>query len=207
MTKEEKLARRAQRKAERKARGKAFRDDFKKFIARGNVMDLAVAVVVGGAFGKITTALVSGIIMPVIALLTGSMNMEEMKIILKPEVLGDDGAVITAESAIMYGTLIQAILDFLIIAFTIFVVFRIIKKVGEYTAKKLEQGKEMLQNIINKDECDEVKPEENPVEVVVAPAPEPAPAPVDNNAELVAVLTEIRDLLKAEEAEDLKQEN
>ena len=67
MTKEEKKALRAELKALRKERAKAFREDFKKFIARGNVIDLAVAVVVGGAFGKITTALVSGIIMPVIS--------------------------------------------------------------------------------------------------------------------------------------------
>ena len=128
------------------------------------------------------------------------MDMSEMKIILKEAVLDEAGAVISAESAIMYGTLIQAILDFLIIAFTIFLVFRIIKKVGEYTAKKLEQGKEMLQNIINKDDCEEVKVEEVKAEEVTVevaepePTPEPAPAP---NAELVAVLEEIRDLLKA----------
>lgn len=206
MTKEERKVMRAERKAVRKEKRKAFREDFKKFIARGNVLDLAIAVVVGGAFGKITTALVSGIIMPFIAMLTGKMDIQNMKIVLVP---ADDAAGVP-ESAILYGALIQAILDFLIIAFTIFVIFRIIKKIGQYTAKKLEQGRELLEKIMNDDDKDlkieEITEEVTTTEAVVEVPAEPELTQPKDNAELLSVLTEIRDLLK-EKGENIKEEN
>ncbi|GAB3342279.1 large-conductance mechanosensitive channel protein MscL [Marilutibacter aestuarii] len=93
--------------------------EFKAFIARGNVIDLAVAVVIGAAFGKIVTALVNGIVMPVLATLTGGVNVSEWKIVLDPATVDAAGNEV-AEVAISYGMFIQSIIDFLLIAFVIF---------------------------------------------------------------------------------------
>ena len=95
--------------------------EFKEFALKGNVMDLAVAVVIGGAFGKIVTSLVNDIIMPIIGYLTAGTDFTELKIVLSPEVV-ENGEIVIAESAIMYGHFIQNIVDFLIIAFCIFAV-------------------------------------------------------------------------------------
>ena len=109
-----------------------FWTDFKAFITRGNVIDVAVGVVVGGAFGKITTGLVNYIVTPLISLLVGGLNINDWKIVLKEEVLDPvTQEVITAETAILYGTFIQTIIDFLITAFAIFLVLRIIMKAKE----------------------------------------------------------------------------
>lgn len=96
--------------------------EFKAFIDRGSVIDLAVGVIIGGAFGKITTSLVENILMPPIGILIGHINFKDLKIILQEKV-GDN-----AEVAISYGNFIQSIIDFLIIAFVIFLVVRGINK-------------------------------------------------------------------------------
>ena len=117
------------------AKKSTFFQDFKKFIARGNVMDMAVAVVIGGAFGKIVTSLVNDIIMPLVGLATGGMNFADMKYVLKTEMV--DG-VETVVNSINYGNFIQMIVDFLIVALCIFSVLRVVMKVQ----KKLEKPAE-----------------------------------------------------------------
>ena len=118
-----------------------FWTDFKAFITRGNVVDMAVGVVVGGAFGKITTGLVNNIVSPVISLLVGGLNLNDLKVVLKPAEMVD--GVETAETAILYGTFIQTIIDFLITAFAIFLVLRIIMKVKEkVNAKEIAEAAE-----------------------------------------------------------------
>lgn len=119
-----------------------FWTDFKAFITRGNVVDMAVGVVVGGAFGKITTGLVNNIVTPVISLLVGGLNINDWKVVLKEaEVV--DGVEVAAETAIQYGTFIQTIIDFLITAFAIFLVLRIIMKVKEkINAKEIAEAAE-----------------------------------------------------------------
>lgn len=87
--------------------------DFKKFLLRGNVIDLAVAVVIGGAFGKIVTSLVEDIIMPLVALVTSGVNFTEM-------------AYVSDSVTITYGNFIQSVVDFVIIAFSIFIAVRVI---------------------------------------------------------------------------------
>lgn len=99
---------------------KKFFDEFKKFAMRGNVIDLAVGVVIGGAFGKITTSIVNDIIMPIIGVLTGGLNFNDWKIILKQAVLDAEGAVVNPEVAITFGNTIAVIIDFIIIAFAVF---------------------------------------------------------------------------------------
>ena len=99
---------------------KKFFDEFKKFAMRGNVIDLAVGVVIGGAFGKITTSIVNDIIMPLISMITGGINFNDWKWVLKEAVLAADGSVEVAEVAVNYGNTIAIILDFIIIAFAVF---------------------------------------------------------------------------------------
>ena len=95
-------------------------DEFKAFIARGNVLDLAVAVVIGAAFGKIVTALVDGIVMPIVSLVTGGVSVDDWKHVITPAQLDATGTQLAAEVAIRYGTFLQTVIDFLIIAFVIF---------------------------------------------------------------------------------------
>ena len=103
---------------------KKFFEEFKAFAMRGNVVDMAVGVVIGGAFGKITTSIVNDIIMPFISLLTGGVDFTEWKFVLKEAVLDAEGVVTSAEVAVNYGNLISIILDFIIIAFAVFCLVR-----------------------------------------------------------------------------------
>ncbi|UPG95077.1 large-conductance mechanosensitive channel protein MscL [Luteibacter aegosomatissinici] len=102
--------------------------EFKKFALRGNVVDLAVGVVIGAAFGKIVTSLVDNIIMPPIGMLIGGIDFSEWKWVLKPA----DAATKTAEVAIQYGVFINVLIQFIIIAFAIFVVVKAINKLTRH---------------------------------------------------------------------------
>lgn len=119
---------------------KKFFADFKAFISQGNIIDMAVGVVIGTAFKAIVSSLVADIINPLISLLTGDVALSELKYVLKPEiaeVVDEAGTVLVegkAEVAITYGVFIQAIIDFLLIALSIFIVIRIMMS----TKKKLE---------------------------------------------------------------------
>ena len=94
-------------------------DEFKKFISRGNVIDLAVGVIIGGAFTKIVTALVENIIMPIVAKVTGKVNIAEL-----------------SAGGINYGLFLQAIIDFLLIAICVFMMVKVINKAKEKFEKK-----------------------------------------------------------------------
>ncbi|MEF2147377.1 large-conductance mechanosensitive channel protein MscL [Luteimonas sp. FXH3W] len=94
--------------------------EFKEFIAKGNVVDLAVGVVIGAAFGKIVTSLVDGIIMPAVGALTGGTSVSDLKYVITPATVGADGKETMAELAIKYGAFLQTVIDFLLIAFVIF---------------------------------------------------------------------------------------
>ncbi len=108
---------------------KGFFGEFKEFIARGNVMDMAVGVIIGGAFGKISTSLVNDIIMPLISMLTGGVDFSAWKWELKAAV-GE-----TPEVAVNFGVFLATILDFIIIAFA---VFCMIKAINHLHRKKAE---------------------------------------------------------------------
>jgi large conductance mechanosensitive channel len=145
-----------------------FLQDFKAFAMKGNVVDMAVGVIIGGAFGKIVTSVVNDLFMPVIGMLVGGVNFTDLKLTLKdavPEQLNEAGEVIQAAVpavTLNYGNFLQQTFDFLIIAFSIFLFISLIKKVTE--KKKVEE----------------------------APAPAPAPEPSAEEK----LLTEIRDLIK-----------
>ena len=145
-----------------------FLQDFKAFAMKGNVVDMAVGVIIGGAFGKIVTSVVNDIIMPPIGLLVGGMDFKDLKYVMQeavPEKLNEAGEVIEAavpEVTLNYGNFLQQTFDFLIVAFSIFLFVSLIKKMSE--KKKVEEP--------------------------AAPAPPPAPSKEE------VLLTEIRDLLK-----------
>lgn len=147
----------------------SFLQDFKAFAMKGNVVDMAVGVIIGSAFGKIVTSVVNDIFMPVIGMLVGGVNFTDLKITLKEgvaEQLNEAGEVVQAAVpavTLNYGNFLQQTFDFLIIAFSIFLFISLIKKVTE--KKKAEE----------------------------VPAPAPAPEPSAEEK----LLTEIRDLLKS----------
>ncbi len=106
---------------------KKFLTEFKEFAMRGNVVDMAVGVIIGGAFGKIVTSLVNDIIMPGVGVLTGGTNFSEFKFVIQQGVTNGT-EVITPEVAITWGAFVQTIVDFLIIAFCIFVAIKAMNK-------------------------------------------------------------------------------
>ncbi len=112
--------------------------NFKKFAFKGNLIDMAVGVVVGGAFGTIVTSLVNDIIMPVVGKFTAGMDFKALKVVLTA---ADEEAGI-AEAAIYYGNFIQNLFSFLIIAFSMFLVVSAISKAKERAAKKEEPAPE-----------------------------------------------------------------
>ena len=98
--------------------------EFRTFIARGNVIDLAVAVVIGAAFTKIVTALVDGLIMPLAETLSGGVSVDDWKYVVKPAQLDAAGREIAAEVAFRYGHVLQTVIDFVLVAFVIFMVLK-----------------------------------------------------------------------------------
>ena len=144
-----------------------FFKEFKDFINKGNVVDMAVGVVIATAFGKITSSLVADIIMPIVGVLTGGVSVSDLKYVLTPAVLDEAGAVITPENAIRYGAFIQFVIDFLVIALAVFVFIKVLN-----SAKNIRKKQEE----------------------VVEETPAPAPEPVPTKEELL--LAEIRDILK-----------
>ena len=94
--------------------------EFKEFAFKGNVLDMSIGVIIGGAFGKIVTSLVNDIIMPFFGFLTAGTDFTSLKLVLSPAMLDAAGNVLKPEAALMYGNFIQNIFDFFIIAFCIF---------------------------------------------------------------------------------------
>lgn len=98
--------------------------EFKEFAVKGNVIDLAVGVIIGGAFGKIVASFVNDVIMPPLGLLLGGVDFKDLKIYLKDGVLNDAGEVVTDAVTLNYGMFIQNVVDFTIIAFVIFLAIK-----------------------------------------------------------------------------------
>ena len=151
-----------------------FLQEFNTFSLKGNVVDMAVGVIIGGAFGKIVTSLVNDIIMPPIGNILGGKNFSDLAVTIKeaqPAILNDAGEVVTPEIAEVlwkYGAFLQTCLDFFIIAISVFVMIKIINKLTSLRKK----------------------------EEAAAAAVEPAPAPEPEPTKEEILLTEIRDLLK-----------
>lgn len=180
-----------------------FWKDFKAFISRGNIVDLAVAVVIGAAFTAIVNSVVNDIIKPLIALLVNG-DMSELVVILRKAVVdAETGEMIKEAITLNYGNLIMAIITFLIDAFVIFTAIRIVRKTQERLKSETEKFKErMLRG--EAEEVGEAAAEAVAEEVakeaeMIAPAAQDLQVPVSEEA--IALLKEIRDLLKADQAE------
>lgn len=145
-----------------------FLKDFKAFIMRGNVLDMAVGVIVGGAFSKIVSSLVNDVIMPLLGLIVGEVSFADLKLTMKAAELDTNGEVVKEAVTLNYGQFLQNIFDFLLIALCIFVAIRIISNLSKRLKKAEEEKKEE--------------------------APAPAPEPEPTKEELL--LAEIRDLLR-----------
>jgi large conductance mechanosensitive channel len=112
--------------------------EFRDFIMRGNVLELAVAVIVAGAFGAIVTSLTKDVIMPPVGLALGGVDFTQLAIVLQEGVMNDAGEVVKEEVAIRYGIFIQKIIDFLIIAFIIFMLIRTYNKIKDRNKQEEE---------------------------------------------------------------------
>ena len=140
---EERREKRKKRRERMKKEQSSFFADFKKFITKGNVLDMAVAVVIANSFNAIVNGLVKNIITPIITSLTSGVSIEEWKWVLKEAVLDAEGVITEAEIAVSYGLWLQAIVDFFIIALSVFAAVRIIKGVEKkLKAKELAKAEE-----------------------------------------------------------------
>jgi large conductance mechanosensitive channel len=133
----------------------SFLQDFKAFAMKGNVVDMAVGVIIGGAFGKIVTSLVNDVVMPLIGMAVGGVDFKELNYVLQEQTLDPETGEIIPEVLLNYGNFLQVTFDFLIIALSIFMVIRMMGKLSR-------------------------KKEEAP-----APAPAPAPEPKPSKEELL----------------------
>ena len=119
---------------------KKILNEFKEFAMRGNVLDMAVGVIIGGAFGKIVSSLVNDVIMPLITLMTGAADFTELSFMLKDPVVDETGKVISEGILLKYGSFLQNVIDFLIIAFVIFMMLKMITKIS--SLRKQQEIKE-----------------------------------------------------------------
>lgn len=119
-----------------------FFSEFKEFIMRGNVIDMAIGVIIATSFGKITTSLVNDVVMPFIGWLIGGIDLAKWNIVLKAAELDATGAEVTPAVVIGIGTLLVTIIDFIIIAFIVFLIVKAINKmraIAEARKKKEEE--------------------------------------------------------------------
>lgn len=114
-----------------------FAAEFKQFIMRGNVMDMAVGVIVATAFGKITTSLVNDLFMPFISWLFGTRDMSALNLIARPEVV-ENGEVVQEAIVIGFGNFVAVVIDFLLMALVVFIILKLFNKARSLTEKKAE---------------------------------------------------------------------
>ena len=110
--------------------------EFKDFIMRGNVIDMAVGVIVAGAFGKITTSLVNDVFMPFISYIFGARDMTALNLVVRPEIVNEAGEVIQAGITIGFGTFVATIIDFILVALVVFLVVKAINTAKTMAEKK-----------------------------------------------------------------------
>lgn len=155
------------------AKKSSFLTEFKKFITKGNILDMAVGMIIGTAFNQIVKSMVDDILMPVIGRLANTKDLSELKYILTEQVLAEDGVTVeVAEVAIRYGQFLSYVLNFFIVAMTLFVIVR--------SAMMFQKKMDAIKK----------KEEEE------APAAPPAPAEPTVEEKTLAVLGEIKSLLE-----------
>ena len=117
---------------------KKFISEFKEFIMRGNVMDMAVGVIVATAFGKITTSPVNDLFMPFISWLFGTRDMSALNLLVRPEVV-QDGVVVKEAITIGFGNFVAVVIDFLLMSLVVFIILKLFNKARSLTEKKVEE--------------------------------------------------------------------
>jgi large conductance mechanosensitive channel len=115
-------------------------EEFKAFIMRGNVLDMAVGVIVAGAFGKITTSLVNDLFMPFISWIFGARDMTALNVVVRPEIVNEAGEVTQAAITLGFGTFVATIIDFILIAFVVFMVVKAINAAKSKLEKPAEEA-------------------------------------------------------------------
>lgn len=120
---------------------KKFISEFKEFIMRGNVMDMAVGVIVATAFGKITTSLVNDLFMPFISWLFGTRDMSALNLLVRPEIV-QDGVVVQEAITIGFGNFVAVVIDFLLMSLVVFIILKLFNKARSLTEKKVEEPEE-----------------------------------------------------------------
>lgn len=124
--------------------------EFREFIKRGNVLDMAVGVVIGGAFGKITTSLVNDLLMPLIGWICGTRDMTALNVLVRPAVT-ENGEVVKEAITLGFGTFVGTVIDFLLVALVVFAIVKAANKAHQIMEKKEEE-----------EASEEEKPEEEP---------------------------------------------
>lgn len=184
---------------EKKEKVKSFWKDFKAFICRGNVVDMAIGVVVAASFKDIVTKFTDAFISPLIAIVTGGTDLTSLKWIFRPEELDAEGNVITEEISFGWGAFVQSIVDFLIIALVLFLVIKIFTKAMN-KAKELsisKEEKEAQEKAAAEAAAKEAAEKKAAQEAQLAAEAEAA-AKKAREAETVELLREIRDSLKSQ---------
>jgi large conductance mechanosensitive channel len=117
---------------------KGFITEFREFIMRGNVLDMAIGVIIATSFGKITTSLVNDVIMPGIGMLVGNIDLSRLNLVLSPAVKNEAGEVLKEAVQIGFGNFLVTIIDFLIIALVVFIIIKCFTKAREIAEAKLK---------------------------------------------------------------------
>ena len=115
-------------------------NEFKAFILRGNVLDMAIGVVIAGAFGKITTSLVNDLLLPLVSWICGSRDMTALNMIVRPAEYNEAGEVVREAITLGFGSFVGTVIDFLLIAVVIFAIVKAANKVHDLTHKKEEKA-------------------------------------------------------------------
>ena len=188
-------------------KNKKLAGEFRQFIAKGNVVDLAVAMVIGAAFNKIVSQIVDSLINPLLGLILRGLSLSEWKWILKEEILDGAGEVVQGEVASTYGLILQVIIDFLLTALVVFVIV----KVYNHLRKRVEEESKRIYEELNPEEVEAKKKAEEEAKKAAEAAEAEAKAKAEAEAaeakareeakieyfrQQQLLLTEIRDSLK-----------
>jgi large conductance mechanosensitive channel len=137
--------------------------EFKEFAVKGNMMDMAIGIIIGAAFNKVIDVLVKKVMLPPLSLLTDGVNFQERKIILRDAILKADGTIKTDEVAIGYGALGEAMIDFLIIGFTVFIVVKFMNRLKKKAQDTKDKTVETPKDIELLDRLTELMEEQNAI--------------------------------------------
>lgn len=173
---------------------KALLAEFKKFIAKGNVLDLAVAVIIGAAFSKIVTSLVNDMVMPLVTAAIGGQSLADLSWIIKPEVLAADGVVLQPALTVKWGSFLQNIIDFLIIAIIVFSFVKMLAAAKSASEKFHAEAKGLINGLLKIDGEQAIDESEQGAEQIAEEDTPMIESPQLGKIEVL--LADIKDLLK-----------